>query len=402
MFATARFFVALTVSVVLASPVALADKRYGPGVSDTEIKIGQTGPYSGPASLYSTLAKAMAAYFDKVNADGGINGRKIKLLSLDDGYSPPKAMEQTRRLVEQEGVFLIFGTLGTAVNTAIHKYLNANKVPQLLIASIGMKWNDPRNFPWTIAFPPNQKSEGGAYVKYLLKNHPNAKIAILYQNDDFGGGYLQPVKEALGERAGKMIVAEASYEVTDPSVDSQVVSLQGSGADTLLIFASPKFAAMALRKAYDIGWKPLKLVTIASANIAAVLQPAGLEKSVGVISSNYFKDPTDPQWKNDAATKEWLAWIKQYYPGGDITDAYNVAGYSFSQALVEVLKRCGDDLTRENVMKQAANLKDVELPMFLPGIKITTSPTDYRIIKQLQLMRFDGKQWVLFGDVIGD
>jgi branched-chain amino acid transport system substrate-binding protein len=389
-------------AMTLAAGPALAEKKYGPGVTDTEIKIGQTGPYSGPASLYSTLAKAMAAYLDKINADGGVNGRKIKLISLDDGYSPPKAMEQTRKLVEQEGVLLIFGTLGTAVNTAIHKYLNTQKVPQLLIASIGMKWNDPQNFPWTIAFPPNQKSEGGAYIKYLLKNHPNAKIAILYQNDDFGGGYLQPIKEILGERAGKMIVAEASYEVTDPSVDSQVVSLQGSGADTLLIFASPKFAAMAIRKAYDIGWKPLKLVTIASANVAAVLQPAGLEKSVGVISSNYFKDPTDPHWKNDAAIKDWLAWMKRYYPDGNIADAYNVAGYSFSQALVDILKRCGDDLTRENIMKQATNLKDVELPMFLPGIKITTSPTDYRIIKQLQLMRFDGKQWVLFGDVIGD
>ena len=392
---------ALVVSMLAAGP-ALAEKKYGPGVTDTEIKIGQTMPYSGPASLYSTAGKAMAAYFDKINADGGVHGRKIKLISLDDGYSPPKTMEQTRKLVEQEEVLLIFGTLGTAVNTAIHKYLNTKKVPQLLISSIGMKWNDPQNYPWTIAFQPNQKTEGGAYVRYLLKNHPNAKIAILYQNDDFGGGYVQPVKEALGEQAGKMIVAVASYEVTDPSVDSQIVSLQASGADTLLIFASPKFAAMAIRKAYDTGWKPLELMTLASATVASVLQPAGLEKSVGVISSGFLKDPTDPHWKNDAATKEWVAWMKRYYPDGNTTDVYNVVGYTEAQAMVEILKHCGDDLTRENVMKQAANLKNLELPMFLPGIKITTSATDYRVIKQLQLMRFDGKQWILFGDVVGE
>ena len=392
---------ALVVSMLAASP-ALAEKKYGPGVTDTEIKIGQTMPYSGPASLYSTAGKAMAAYFAKVNADGGVNGRKIKLISLDDGYSPPKTMEQTRKLVEQEEVLLIFGTLGTAVNTAIHKYLNTKKVPQLLISSIGMKWNDPQNYPWTIAFQPNQKTEGGAYVRYLLKNHPNAKIAILYQNDDFGGGYVQPVKEALGERAGKMILAVASYEVTDPSVDSQIVSLQASGADTLLIFASPKFAAMAIRKAYDTGWKPLELMTLASATVASVLQPAGLEKSIGVISSGFLKDPTDPHWKNDTATKEWVAWMKRYYPDGNTTDVYNVVGYTEAQAMVEILKNCGDDLTRENVMKQAANVKNLELPMFLPGIKITTSPTDYRVIKQLQLMRFDGKQWILFGDVVGE
>jgi branched-chain amino acid transport system substrate-binding protein len=402
MFATVRLFVVLAVSLTVGSGVALAEKKYGPGVTDTEIKIGQTMPYSGPASLYSTVGKAMAAYFDKINTDGGVNGRKIKLISLDDGYSPPRAVEQTRKLVEQEEVLLIFGTLGTAVNTAVHKYLNTKNVPQLLISSIGMKWNDPQNFPWTMAFQPNQKSEGGAYAKYLLKNHPNAKIAILYQNDDFGGGYVQPVKEVFGERAGKMVVAEASYEVTDPSLDSQVVSLQASGADTLLIFASPKFAAMAIRKAYDLGWKPLELVTLASSSVASVMQPAGLEKSVGVISSGFLKDPTDSQWTNDADTKEWLAWIKRYYPDGNATDVYNVVGYTEAQALVEILKHCGDDLTRENVMKQAASLKNLELPMFLPGIKITTSTTDYRIIKQLQLMRFDGKQWVLFGDVIGE
>jgi branched-chain amino acid transport system substrate-binding protein len=392
----------LATGLTMGTCAALAEKEYGPGVTDTEIKIGQTMPYSGPASLYSTVGKAMAAYFDKINAEGGVNGRKIKLISLDDGYSPPKAVEQTRKLVEQEEVLLIFGTLGNAVNTAIHKYLNTKKVPQLLIASTSVKWNDPQNFPWTIAFQPNQKTEGEVYIRYLLKNHSNAKIAILNQNDDFGGGYVQAVKAALGERAAKMIVAEASYEATDPSVDSQVVSLQASGADTLLIFASPKFAAMAIRKAYDIGWRPLKLMTLASANVASVLQPAGMEKSVGVISAAFLKDPTDPQWKNDAATKEWLAWMKRHYPDGNIADIYNVVGYSYSQALVEILRRCGDDLTRENVMKQATNLKDVELSMFLPGIKITTSPSDYRIIKQLQLMRFDGKQWVLFGDLIGD
>ena len=401
-FANVRSGFVLAIALTVGTGVALAEKKYGPGVTDTEIKIGQTMPYSGPASLYSTVGKAMVAYFDKVNAEGGVNGRKIKLISLDDGYSPPKAVEQTRKLVEQEEVLLIFGTLGNAVNMAIHKYLNNKKVPQLLIASTSVKWNDPQNFPWTIAFQPNQKTEGGVYVKYLLQNHPNAKIAILHQNDDFGGGYVQHVKDALGERAAKMIVAQASYEVTDPSVDSQIVSLQSSGADTLLIFASPKFSGMAIRKVYDIGWRPLKLMTLASANVASVLQPAGLEKSIGVISANFFKDPTDLHWNNDAATREWLAWMKRYYPDGNAADVYNVYGYSYSQVLVEILKRCGDDLTRENVMKQATNLKNIELPMLLPGIKITTSPADYRIIKQLQLMRFDGKQWVLFGDVMGD
>src|SRR5258708_2937589 len=344
----------------------------------------------------------MGAYFDKINAEGGVNGRKINLISLDDGYSPSRTMEQTRKLVEQEEVLLIFGTLGTAVNTAIHKYLNTKQVPQLLISSIGMKWNDPRNFPWTISFQPNHKTEAGVYARYLLRNNPNARIAILYQNDDFGGGYLQPVKDVLGDRARTMIVAEASYEVSDPSVDSQIVSLQASGADTLLIFASPKFAAMAIRKTHEIGWKPLELLTLASATVTSVLQPAGLEKSVGVISSGYLKDPTDAQWKNDAGTRDWLAWMKRYYPDGNTADVYNVVGYTEAQALVQVLKQCGDDLTRDNVMKQAAHLKDLELPMLLPGIKITTSPADYRIIKQLQLMRFDGKQWVLFGEVIGD
>ena len=396
-----RLAFALLALTLVATP-AVAEKKYGPGATDTEIKIGQTMPYSGPASLYSTTGKAMAAYFDKVNAEGGVNGRKIKLISLDDSYSPPKTIEQTRRLVEQEEVLLIFGTVGTAVNTSIHKYLNTKKVPQLLISSIGMKWNDPQNFPWTIAFQPNQAVEGGAFAKYLLKNYPNAKIAILYQNDDFGGGYVQPVKAALGARAGMMIVAEASYEVTDPSVDSQVVSLQASGADTLLIFASPKFAAMAIRKAYDMGWKPHELVTQASASVASVLQPAGLEKSVGVISSSFLKDPTDAQWTDDTGKKEWLAWMKRYYPSGSPAEVYNVVGYIEAQALVEILKRCGDDLTRENVMRQATSLKSLELPMLLPGIRITTSPTDYRIIRQVQLMRFDGKQWVLFGDVIGE
>jgi branched-chain amino acid transport system substrate-binding protein len=402
MFAAIRSLCIFLIFAAIGIGAALAERKYGPGVTDTEIKIGQTMPYSGPASLYSTVGKSMAAYLNKINGEGGVNGRRITLISLDDGYSPPKAVEQTRKLVEQEEVLLIFGTLGNAVNTAIHKYLNSKKVPQLLIASTSVKWNDPQNFPWTIAFQPNQRTEGHAYIKYLLKDYPNAKIAILYQDDDFGAGYVPPVKEALGERAAKMIVAEASYLVTDATVDSQIISLQASGADTLLIFASPKFAAMAIRKAHDIGWRPLKLMTLASANIASVLQPAGLDKSVGVISGAVFKDPTDPQWKNDTATKEWSAWMKRYYPEGNVADIYNVVGYTYSQALVEVLRRCGDDLTRDNVIRQASNLKDLALPMLLPGIKITTTPTDYRIIKQVQLMRFDRKQWVLFGDVIGD
>jgi branched-chain amino acid transport system substrate-binding protein len=386
---------------MLASLAAHAGKTYGPGVTDSEIRIGQTMPYSGPLSAFGTIGKAELAYFEMINSKGGVNGRKIRLLSLDDGYSPPRTIEQTRKLVESDEVLLLFSSFGTPPNTAAMKYLNAKKVPQLLIAATGMKWSDPRNFPWTMAFLPSQKTGTTGYVRFLLKNRPGAKIGVLYQNDDFGKDYLKALRDLLGDKAGSMIVAEASYESTDPSVDSQIATLKGSGADTFFAFASPKFAAQAIRKAYDIDWKPLLFIPYSATSVSAVLQPAGLQKSVNVISSAYVKDPTDPQWKADAATKEWLAWMKTYFPDGDVAEIYNVYAYANAQLLVQVLKQCGDELTRENVMKQAANLKNLELPMLLPGVRVNTSATDYDPVEQLQLMRFDGKEWVRFGEVVG-
>ena len=397
-----RCFRAIVLSTVLTTaPLGShAEKMYGPGVTDSEIKIGQTMPYSGPLSAFGTIGKAQAAYFEMVNSKGGVNGRKIKLLSLDDGYSPPRTIEQTRKLVESDEVLLLFSSFGTPPNTAAMKYLNARKVPQLLIAATGMKWGDPHDFPWTMAFLPSQKTGTAGYVRYLLKNRPEAKIGVLYQNDDFGKDYVRALKDHLGNKAS-MIVAEASYESTDPSVDSQIATLKGSGADTFFSFASPKFAAQAIRKAYDIDWKPLLFIPYSATSVSAVMQPAGLQKSAGVISSAYVKDPTDPHWKTDAATKDWLAWMKSYYPEGDVAEIYNVYAYTNAQLLIQVLKQCGDELTRENVMKQAANLKNFELPMLLPGVRINTSASDYDPIKQLQLMRFDGREWVRFGDVTG-
>jgi branched-chain amino acid transport system substrate-binding protein len=393
---------AVTVAAaILVATTAHAAKNYGPGVTDAEIKIGQTMPYSGPLSAFGTIGRAQAAFFETVNSKGGINGRKIKLLSLDDGYSPPKTIEQTRKLVESDEVLLLFSSFGTPPNTAALKYLNAKGVPQLFIAATGMKWGDPKNFPWTMAFLPNQKTGTAGYVQYLLKNKPDAKIAVLSQNDDFGKDYVKALRDHLGAKADKMIVAEASYESTDPGVDSQIATLKGSGADTFFAFASPKFAAQSIRKVHDIGWRPLFFIPYSAQSVSAVLQPAGLEKSIGLISSAYVKDPSDPQWKNDAATKEWLAWMKKSFPDGDVADIFNVYAYTNAQLLVQVLKQCGDDLTRENVMKQAANLKNLELPMLLPGIRINTSATDYDPVKQVQLMRFDGKEWVRFGEVTG-
>jgi branched-chain amino acid transport system substrate-binding protein len=390
----------MSAALAMAPAAAHAAKKYGPGVTDTEIRIGQTMPYSGPLSAFGTMGRAELAYFEMINAKGGVNGRKIRLLSLDDGYSPPRTIEQTRKLVESDEVLLLFSSFGTPPNTAAMKYLNARKVPQLMIAATGMKWGDPRRLPWTMAFLPSQKTGTTGYVRYLLKNRPGAKIGVLYQNDDFGKDYLKALKEHLGAKAS-MIVGEASYESTDPSVDSQIATLKGSGADTFFAFASPKFAAQAIRKAYDIGWKPLLFIPYSATSVTAVLQPAGLQKSVGVISSAYVRDPTDPQWKSDPATREWLAWMKRYFPEGDLAEIYNVYAYTNAQLLVQVLKQCGDELTRENVMKQAANLKDVELPMLLPGIRINTSASDYDPVEQLQLMRFDGKEWIRFGEVIG-
>jgi branched-chain amino acid transport system substrate-binding protein len=383
-----------------AGASALAQKKYGPGVSDTEIRIGQTMPYSGPASAYATSGRAQAAYFAKINAEGGVNGRKIRLISLDDAYSPPRAVEQVRRLVEQDEVLLIFSSFGTPTNTAIVKYLNARRVPHLFVASGASEFGDPRTFPWTIGWRPNYQAEAKVYAKYLLKERPNAKIAALYQHDDVGKDYMKGLRDGLGGAASRMIVAEASYEMSDATVDSQIVSLKASGADTLFNFSTPKFAAQAIRRSYDIGWKPLHFVGNPAASVATVLKPAGLDKSVGIIIANFQKDPTDRRWQEDAGFKDWVAWMKQYYPEGDLTDIYNVYAYSLAQTLVHVLKQCGDDLTRESVMRQAAGLKNLELPMLLPGIRINTGPADFHPVKQMQLQRFDGKQWVLFGEII--
>jgi len=390
----------VSVGVALGASSALAQKKYDPGATDTEIKIGQSMPYSGPASAYGTIGKTEAAYFKKINDEGGINGRKINFISLDDGYSPPKTVEMTRRLVEQDEVLFLFGTLGTAPNTAIQKYMNAKKIPQLFVATGASKWNDPKGNPWTMGWQPNYETEGAIYAKHILQTKPNAKIGVLFQNDDYGKDYLKGFKEGLGDKA-KQIVAEVSYEVTDPTIDSQIVQLQASGADVFFNITTPKFAAMAIRKAYDIGWKPVQYLNNVSLSVGAVLTPAGLDKSVGILSSNYGKDPTDPQWDNDPEMITWRAFMKKYYPDGSLTDASNTYGYSAARTMVQVLKQCGDNLTRENVMKQAANLKNFDTGMGLPGILINTSPTDFAPISAVQLMKFDGKSWVRFGDVIG-
>ena len=393
--------VAAILGFALTVPAALAQKKYDPGASDTEIKIGQTMPYSGPASAFGTIGKIEAAYFRKINDDGGINGRKINFISLDDAYSPPKTVEMVRRLVEQDEVLLLFGSLGTPSNTAIHKYMNAKKVPQLFIASGASKWNDPKQYPWTMGLQPNYQAEASIYARHILQTRPNAKIGVLYQNDDFGKDYLKGLKDGLGDKAAAMIVALASYEAADPTIDSQIVQLQSSGADVFINITVPKFTAQAIRKAYDIGWKAVQYVTNVSSSVGAVLQPAGLDKSVGLITAAYLKNPSDPQWDNDPAMIEWRTFMKKYYPDGDLADSFNTAGYGAARTLVQVLKQCGDTLTRENVMKQAANLKNFDDGMTLPGIRSNTSPTDFAPIKALQLSRFDGKQWVSFGAIMG-
>jgi branched-chain amino acid transport system substrate-binding protein len=359
-------------------------------------------PYSGPASAYATQGKAGAAYFLKVNAEGGINGRRIKLISLDDGYSPPRTVEQVRKLVEVEQVLAIFGSLGTPTNTAVHKYLNAKKVPQLFIATGASKWGDPGQYPWTMGFNPNYRSEARIYAQYIVKNHPKARLAVLYQNDDYGKDYLYGLKEGLADRASAMIVAEATYEVSDPTVDSQILTLKASGADTLIDITTPKFAAQAIRKLHDLGWKPNHFLNNVSASVATVLVPAGVDRAIGVISAGFVKDPNDPQWKGDAAVREYLAWMKEYYSEGNPNDLYNVYGYVWAEGLVYVLRQCGDDLTRENLMRQAASLKEVALPMLLPGIRLNTSLKDYYPIERMQLQRFDGVRWVRFGEVMGN
>jgi branched-chain amino acid transport system substrate-binding protein len=392
-------FAVAALGLALSFP-ALAQKKYDPGASDTEIKIGNTIPYSGPASAYGTIGKVEAAYFRMVNEKGGINGRKINYISLDDGYSPPKAVEMIRRLVEQDEVLFTISTLGTPSNTAIHKYMNSKKVPHLFLATGATKWNDPKNFPWTMGFNPSYQSEGKLYAQHILQAKPNAKIAVLYQNDDYGKDYLKGFMDGLGDKAKTMIVAQATYEVTDPTIDSQIVTLKGSGADTFFNITTPKFAAQAIRKVADIGWKPVHYLNQVSASVGSVLTPAGLDKSVGLISMEYFKDPTDPVFANDAGMKEFLAFMAKYAPELNVTDGSNAYGYMVAELTAQLLKQCGDNLTRENVMKQAANLKKVPLQLLLPGVTAETSPDDFAPFQTLQLARFDGKSWVAFGEPV--
>ena len=388
------------VGLVLAGGLASAAGQYGPGVTDTEIKLGSTMPYSGPASSYGTIGKSDAAYFAMINDQGGINGRKVNFVSLDDAYSPPKTVEDIRQLVEQDHVLATFNTLGTPPNSAIHDYMNEKKVPQLFVATGADKWNDPKHFPWTIGFQPSYRVEARIYARYILQHVPNAKIAVLYQNDDYGKDYLTGLRQGLGDKADKMIVATKTYETTDATVDSQIVALQASGANVMFTVAIPKFAAQAIRKIYDIGWKPTHILNNVSASIKTAIQPAGPEKAIGIISSAYLKDPTDPQWQDTPEYKDWLAWMKKYNSSASTADVNNVYGYTVTQAMVAVLKQCGNDLTRENLMKQAASIHDLKLPMLLPGITVSTSANDFAPIKQLQLEKFDGKTWQLFGEVI--
>jgi len=386
-------------AAIACAPSVFAQKKYGPGASDTEIKLGQTMPYSGPASAYGAIGKAELAYFQMINDQGGINGRKVNLISLDDAYSPPRAVEQVRKLVEEDQVLALFQNLGTPSNSAVHKYVNAKKVPHLFIATGATKWGDPANFPWTIGFQPSYQIESHIYAKYILKNKPAAKIAVLYQNDDYGKDYLKGLKDGLGDKVG-LIVAEASYEVTDPTVDSQIVTLKSSGADVMFTIATPKFAAQSIRKVSDIGWKPLHFINNVASSVGAVLTPAGLDKSTGLITALYLKDPLDTKWDKDAGMQRWHAFMKKYMPEANVTDFNYVYGYGAAQLMAIVLKACGDDLTRENLMKQAANVKNVALDVTLPGITYDTGPNDYFPVEQLQLARFDGQRWVLFGEVL--
>jgi len=379
---------------------AFAQKKYDPGASDTEIKVGNIMPYSGPASAYGVIGHTEAAYFKMINDQGGINGRKVNFITYDDAYSPPKAVEHTRKLVESDEVLLIFNPLGTPSNTAIQKYLNAKKVPQLFVATGAAKWNDPKNFPWTMGWQPNYQDEAKIYAKYLLKEKPDAKVAVLYQNDDFGKDYVKGFKEGLGDKAKSMIVIEESYEISEPTIDSHVVKVKSSGADTLLNFTTPKFAAQTIKKVGELGWKPLHIVTNVSISVGAVMKPAGFEHGQGVLSAAYLKDGADPQWDNDPGMKKWMAFLTKYMPGANKTDGGHVYGYGAAQTLHKVLEMCGDNLTRENVMKQAASLKDLETDVSLPGVKINTSATDFAPFQQVQMMRFKGEKWELFGDVI--
>ncbi len=393
----ARWQIVPVLLCALAGAPALAQT---PGVTATEIKVGNLNPYSGPASAYGAIGKAIGAYFKMVNDQGGVNGRKINYISYDDSYSPPKTVEMTRRLVEQDQVALVFQPLGTPSNSAIHKYMNQMKVPQLFVATGASKWNDPKNYPWTMGWQPNYQTEGHIYAKHMLATVKDPKVGILYQNDDYGKDYLKGFEDELGPRAKQLIVMKQSYEVTDPTVDSQIANLKNSGANVFFNITTPKFAAQAIKKAHDLGWKPVHYLNNVSNSFASVLKPAGLEASKGLITALYLKDVTDPQWKNDKGFQDWLAWMKKYNPEGSIEDNFNGYGYSVAQTLVQVLKQCGNDLSRENIMKQAANLKNLELPMLLPGVRVNTGPDDFAPVEQEQLARFNGERWELFGDVM--
>jgi branched-chain amino acid transport system substrate-binding protein len=398
-----RTLIAASATAILAlaatTGAALAQKKYDTGATDAEIKIGNIMPYSGPASAYGVIGKTEAAYFNKINAEGGINGRKINFVSYDDGYSPPKAVEQARKLVESDEVLLIFNALGTPSNSAIQKYLNAKKVPQLFVATGAAKWNDPKDFPWTMGWQPSYQTEARIYAKYLMKEKPDARIGVLYQNDDFGKDYIKGLKDQLGARAS-MIIAEESYETSEPTIDNHIVKLKASGADVFLSITTPKFAAQAIKKLAEIEWKPLHIVSNVSTSVGGVIQPAGFENAQGILSANYGKDGADPQWNNDPGMKKFFAFLEKYYPEGNKLDGSVVYGYGAAQTMVKVLEMCGDNLTRENVMKQAASLKDFAPDTLLPGIKINTSATDFAPIEQLQMERFKGEKWDLFGDII--
>jgi branched-chain amino acid transport system substrate-binding protein len=391
---------AAVAAFAVASGSAFAQKKYDTGATDTEIKIGNIIPYSGPASAYGAIGKTEEAYFRMINDQGGINGRKINFISYDDAYSPPKAVEQVRKLVESDEVLVVFNPLGTPSNTAIQKYLNSKKIPQLFVATGATKWNDPKNFPWTIGWQPSYQSEAQIYAKWLMKEKPDAKIAILYQNDDFGKDYLKGTKDGLGAKGASMILLEESYEVSEPSIDGHIVKIKAANPDVLLIYATPKFAAQTIKKTAELGWKPLQIVTNVSISVGSVMQPAGFENGQGVLSAAYAKDGSDPQWASDPGMKKWNEFLDKYMPGADKTDSALVYGYGAAQTLAKVLQMCGDDLTRANVMKQAASLKDFVPDTLLPGVKINTSATDFAPISQLQMMRFKGQKWELFGEII--
>jgi branched-chain amino acid transport system substrate-binding protein len=392
----------VTLASVLAVAIAgtaNAQKKYDPGATDTEIKIGNIMPYSGPASSYATIGKTEAAYFNKINVEGGINGRKINFISYDDGYNPAKTVEQARKLVESDEVLLIFNSLGTANNTAIQKYMNARKVPQLFVSTGAAKWNDPKNFPWSMGWQPSYQVEARIYAAYILKNYPGKTIGVLYQNDDFGKDYVIGLHDGLGELASKLIAVEASYETTSPTVDSQVVQIKSANPDIFINVATPKFAAQAIRKLGELKWTPVHFLSNVSVSVGSVMKPAGYENGQGILSAAYLKDPKDPKWKDDPAMNEWRAFMTKWYPEGDQEDAATVFAYGIAKGLEQVLRQCGDDLTRENIMKQAANL-NFEIGIYLPGTRIKTSPTDFAPLEQLQMMRFKGESWELFGPMM--